>query len=135
MIYVIHIQQKLLMENDVRESIILNCTAICGDGYIAGQELCDDRNSIEFYGCFNCTVLLLVIRSGLITFKVYAYYVKMDHNVQMFAKMVFQPQNQNNVTIEILRIMMDALILVKLKVIGNAHKKIILVCVIIRFTL
>ncbi|CAD8214178.1 unnamed protein product [Paramecium octaurelia] len=30
------------------------CTAICGDGYITGQELCDDGNQIEFDGCFDC---------------------------------------------------------------------------------
>ncbi|CAD8186927.1 unnamed protein product [Paramecium octaurelia] len=31
------------------------CTSICGDGYITGQEQCDDGNQIEFDGCFDCT--------------------------------------------------------------------------------
>ncbi|CAD8047540.1 unnamed protein product [Paramecium primaurelia] len=31
------------------------CTSECGDGYLVGNELCDDGNNIPFDGCYQCT--------------------------------------------------------------------------------
>ncbi|CAK72888.1 unnamed protein product, partial (macronuclear) [Paramecium tetraurelia] len=31
------------------------CKSICGDGYVVGNEFCDDGNQIEFDGCYQCS--------------------------------------------------------------------------------
>ncbi|CAD8108314.1 unnamed protein product [Paramecium sonneborni] len=31
------------------------CKSVCGDGYVVGNEFCDDGNNIEFDGCYLCS--------------------------------------------------------------------------------
>ncbi|CAD8103948.1 unnamed protein product [Paramecium sonneborni] len=48
---------KICQECQNNGWVLINgvCNSQCGDGYVVGSEQCDDGNSIEFDGCYQCS--------------------------------------------------------------------------------